>query len=412
MTHTTRTLAAWVFVAAGAFTSQAIAGVFDPVVYELLPGSTILDDCFCDRLPIERPLTGTLVLTRLPVRIEGELYSVTEIDLVAPSTDPAVDFEYRVKGPGTLHRTGENLRQQSMDLDLVVNDAPDIRLASGTVDAGSAWPGLDITVKEDGTRDPFHIFTIRIAASPRVEGVPYELVEGDTTSWKGSFFIDDCRICGRPTIPLPVVGTFILRQVSGNDVNPASTYLVEALDLHTTLEGFDYRIAGSGKYEQGGEVALLQAMDLTVSVNDEQGVILSSGRVPFPDGVSFPEIGIGLEHQNPPSELHVYSLELVARPAMPQPAPEFRRGDANADGSGDIADAVYILLWRFAGSTAPPCLEAADTNGDGGHDISDAVYFLLYLFRGGPAPPAPDVEICGPAKQLLFGCDSYPPCGV
>ncbi len=67
---------------------------------------------------------------------------------------------------------------------------------------------------------------------------------------------------------------------------------------------------------------------------------------------------------------------------------EFSRGDANADGSFNIADAIAILDYVFFGSFAS-CLSAYDANDDGGLDIGDAVYGLSTLFSGGSPPPAP-----------------------
>jgi hypothetical protein len=67
----------------------------------------------------------------------------------------------------------------------------------------------------------------------------------------------------------------------------------------------------------------------------------------------------------------------------------FRRGDANADGQNNIADAVYILQNLFAGGPSIVCPDAADANDDEGVNIADAVYILQNLFAGGPALPAP-----------------------
>jgi hypothetical protein len=65
-------------------------------------------------------------------------------------------------------------------------------------------------------------------------------------------------------------------------------------------------------------------------------------------------------------------------------------GDANSDGSINIADAVFLILYVFSGGAAPgPCnypLGMGDANGDGEIDISDAVYLISYIFSGGPAP--------------------------
>ena len=74
----------------------------------------------------------------------------------------------------------------------------------------------------------------------------------------------------------------------------------------------------------------------------------------------------------------------------------FRRGDANADGSVDIADGVWTLVFLFAGGNEPPCMDAADTDDSGDVQLTDATVTFNYAFRRG-APPA----LPGPARIWL-----------
>lgn len=67
----------------------------------------------------------------------------------------------------------------------------------------------------------------------------------------------------------------------------------------------------------------------------------------------------------------------------------FRRGDANASGSVDLSDAVFILDVLFRGGKTFSCLDAADSNDDAKVDLSDAVFILGFLFQGGRPIPAP-----------------------
>jgi ELWxxDGT repeat protein len=76
--------------------------------------------------------------------------------------------------------------------------------------------------------------------------------------------------------------------------------------------------------------------------------------------------------------------------------PAFRRGDGNADGKVDIADALVLLSALFSGGPAPPCPDAADADDDGRLAITDAIYELQWLFQGGPEPPSPGPGACGP----------------
>jgi hypothetical protein len=64
----------------------------------------------------------------------------------------------------------------------------------------------------------------------------------------------------------------------------------------------------------------------------------------------------------------------------------FQRGDANSDGSIDIADVVFLLDYLFLGGPPPVPLIAGDANCDGVIDIADVVYLLNYLFLDGPEP--------------------------
>src|SRR5690348_14609408 len=83
----------------------------------------------------------------------------------------------------------------------------------------------------------------------------YTLVEG-------SYLVDDCPVCGRPTILLPMRGTFSLALV---DQNPLfSTYEVRDISLKAGYSGWQYTVTGGGFYRIGGEVAVQQEMSLQV----------------------------------------------------------------------------------------------------------------------------------------------------
>ncbi len=95
---------------------------------------------------------------------------------------------------------------------------------------------------------------------------------------------------------------------------------------------------------------------------------------------------------------------------LPNAAAPFRRGAAAGAAALDIADAVFILSYLFAGGSCPSCLDAADANDDGAIDIADAVAVLRHLFGGHGDLPAP-AEACGPDPTPDdLGCDSFPAC--
>jgi hypothetical protein len=89
----------------------------------------------------------------------------------------------------------------------------------------------------------------------------------------------------------------------------------------------------------------------------------------------------------------------------------FKRGDVNADGTRNLADAVSALGYLFAGGRVPGCLDAADANDDGVVGLADAIRVLGHLFGGAGPLPEP-FEACGddPTGTDPFGCVEFRPC--
>ena len=65
-------------------------------------------------------------------------------------------------------------------------------------------------------------------------------------------------------------------------------------------------------------------------------------------------------------------------------------GDANADGSVNVSDAVQIINFVFMGGDPPDPLESGDANCDLTVNVSDAVYIINFVFTGGNSPCDPD----------------------
>jgi len=76
-------------------------------------------------------------------------------------------------------------------------------------------------------------------------------------------------------------------------------------------------------------------------------------------------------------------------------SPDFVRGDCNADGGHDIADAITALQFLFAQGSTGGCAAACDSNADAAIDIADAIHTVSTLFEGGAPPPLPH-PTCGP----------------
>ena len=72
---------------------------------------------------------------------------------------------------------------------------------------------------------------------------------------EGSYLVDDCPVCGRPTILQPMRGTF---ELVLQEENPLFTrYLVRNVSFQAgSSNGWLYKVKGDGSYQIGGEVAL------------------------------------------------------------------------------------------------------------------------------------------------------------
>jgi len=366
------------------------------VLYRLEKGSTLLDDCpVCLRPPIEWPLEGTFILTLENIGDVTDWYRVDAIDFRTTGQQ-----EYLVNGSGSyLTRLGEGGRvdTQSMSLEMEINGEAGITLESGEVKADVALPDFDIQVEEQ-TSSLVRVFKLHIIARP-VEAVAYEVLPG-------SVFVDDCQDCDRLIVPRPLTGDFLLSKI---DEHPLfATYRLYGIEFQNAEA--DIGITGWGTYAIGGEVALLQGMDLelavSVSGSTRSPVLLTSGGNVGMMGRQFPEIEIQVDEKDPSDINHIYKVHLVARPKAVS-SPPFRRGDVNGDGSVDLADAVKVLTWLFLGDAPPDCLDAANADHAGDVGLTDAVYVLTYLFLGGTPPPAPGPIICGSPVDPSLGCISY-----
>lgn len=103
-----------------------------------------------------------------------------------------------------------------------------------------------------------------------------------------------------------------------------------------------------------------------------------------------------------PDSLGTFTFERVGQ--------EFVRGDVNADGSFNIADAIASLGSLFSGAAPPSCQSAADVNDDGNVDISDPISALANLFSGGPNPPAPFPTCAQDPTKDALACDAFASC--
>jgi hypothetical protein len=150
------------------------------------------------------------------------------------------------------------------------------------------------------------VFVILAAGGPSVcwaqNRITYALLDGSTLT-------DDCPVCGRPTIIVPVKGTFVLAL---REQNPLfTTYDMLELGFSPLSGAPEYEVTGTGTYEIGGEVALVQRMSLKVQIGQVSGIDLESGDVP--PGQPWPKIEIDVL-QEPVNPLQTFSIHIVASP--------------------------------------------------------------------------------------------------
>ena len=98
------------------------------------------------------------------------------------------------------------------------------------------------------------------AAAQVASRVAYTLLDG-------SYFVDDCLVCGRPTILLPMRGTFEL--VLQQNTPPYTRDAIRNLDFTAAAgSSLQKRITGQGTYTRFEEFAVLQDMTLATQVRD------------------------------------------------------------------------------------------------------------------------------------------------
>jgi len=129
----------------------------------------------------------------------------------------------------------------------------------------------------------------------------------------GSQLIDDCPVCGRPTIIVPLQGAFQMRLVQENPL--FSTYAWEGIAWTAgTPGGTTYRIAGGGTFQVGGEVGRFQDLILAVSIDSgwTNRLCYFTNGVPMVERL-WPMVRISVDQTNG-LDLQQYHLDLLAAP--------------------------------------------------------------------------------------------------
>jgi hypothetical protein len=198
-----------------------------------------------------------------------------------------------------------------------------------------------------------------------------------------SSLTDDCPICARPTIQVPLRGTFSLRLLTQNPL--FSRYAME--DIQFTARGGDYRVTGSGTFQIGGEAALVQEMFLQVQVDNgfTNRLCYFTNATAAVDRL-WPMIDITLDQTNG-TFTQVYSLRLAAAP---------------------LREIWFSTVNYFSATTSPKgFVEGGDLLALSGGIVKRNYEFFTSV---GAKPPAPDLGLDAvdiqPGGEIAFSMDS------
>ncbi len=152
----------------------------------------------------------------------------------------------------------------------------------------------------------------------------------------GSQLTDDCPICDRLPIVVPMSGTFGLRVV---EQNPLFTrYEVLDIAFHAgTNSGPEYQVLGRGTYQTGGEVMVAQDMFLNLEINN--GGVPIKALCVNPDrvvGQAWPRLQINVDQTNGTlSQVYYLTLIAVPVPTIRLLIPEDHPGDVRLEWDGN-----------------------------------------------------------------------------
>jgi len=206
---------------------------------------------------------------------------------------------------------------------------------------------------------------------------------------EGSQLTDDCPICDRIPIVVPMRGSFEMRLLEEGPL--FTSYAIEDISFHAgNSYGFSYKVTGQGVFEIGGEVALVQKLYLDLKIdngatNDPCYFQEPTNRVP----ARWPMLREGVDQTNG-TMVQQYHLEIAAAP--------FRE------------------IWFSTASNFTAGIWNPPTNPVSGGDLLSTtgrrVKSNSELARQlGPMPPVPDLGLKGldilPGGEIAFSIEDY-----
>ncbi|MGA2662773.1 MAG: hypothetical protein ABSH34_35280 [Verrucomicrobiota bacterium] len=130
---------------------------------------------------------------------------------------------------------------------------------------------------------------------------------------EGSQLTEDCPICDRVTVPVPMRGTFELRFSSQGPL--FTDYAVGNIAFTAgRSNGPAYKVTGQGVYVLGGEIAVIQSLSLAVQIdNGTTNELCYLTNAMAPAGRPWPLLQAGVDQTNG-TFIQQYRLDLNAAP--------------------------------------------------------------------------------------------------
>jgi subtilisin-like proprotein convertase family protein len=213
-----------------------------PWSYQLLEGSTLLEDCpICDHIPIVEPMRGTFDLRFLR---EDPLYTYYTVENVQLTSRWGDGLAHQATGAGTYKVGGEVAWLQELVLDLLIDNGTGARAChlTNAVDwISRPLPMMDASaVQSDGTQS--QVYHLDIKAAPLVE-VWFSTGTGLTP--------------GALPVPRPFLGDGDLLSSAGNRVRSLSELAgTVGIPIDATSPGLD-----AVDVRPGGEILFSLAKD-------------------------------------------------------------------------------------------------------------------------------------------------------
>jgi hypothetical protein len=188
-------------------------------------------------------------------------------------------------------------------------------------------------------------------------------------------------------------------QVDGSWFKPLAAPIELPAGFHGTMAA-----SGYGAAERNGNQG---AFDLGLETDDAGCLLVFIGGGRFGNPAT-PDIFPDTVDGGPVNRYAAGTFEYERSEGGPTGV-SFIRGDTNADGNVNIADASFLLNFLFLGGREPSCASTTDGNADGAGNIADASYILNFLFLGGRDIPPPNACRQEPLAEPV-DCADYAPC--